>query len=319
MHLNLLANIRGRHTIIIYIIYSLHPPNPSLGIIMYRPPPHAIIAADARRLLLFGRWTKRPTVDECRLRRSSRRRRRCCCQSTHHRMVLPANSVASSSYEYDYDYDVGGGGWPHRRSLSSSSASASPSASASDPPTPYSKPRNVELWEELASKELSRSGMTVESLRSDRVTPVSQGERERERERFLLRHNIIIGTLLLFLLIHISYFVSFFLPLYIICALLQLSHRRGSPSSPFTTISTIPIRICQLSRQHRFVLFVIAHFLFPLAQYYYIHQPLHGPRPLIASFLRARRVFMNVCHSHSESSIFHPPPPPPRTLSLHKT
>ena len=164
-----------------YILFasSQQQQHNALGIIMYRPPPHAIIAADARRLLLFGRWTKRPTVDECRLRRSSRRRRRCCCQSTHHRMVLPANSVASSSSSYHYD--VGGGGWPHRRSLSSSSASAS--ASASDPPTPYSKPRNVELWEELASKELSRSGMTVESLRSDRVTPVSQGERERERGR----------------------------------------------------------------------------------------------------------------------------------------
>eukprot|EP00571_Detonula_confervacea_P008990 CAMPEP_0172314010 /NCGR_PEP_ID=MMETSP1058-20130122/21441_1 /TAXON_ID=83371 /ORGANISM="Detonula confervacea, Strain CCMP 353" /LENGTH=822 /DNA_ID=CAMNT_0013027759 /DNA_START=65 /DNA_END=2530 /DNA_ORIENTATION=+ len=36
---------------------------------------------------------------------------------------------------------------------------------------PYEKPRNVELWEKLATKELSKSSKTVDSLRADRVTP----------------------------------------------------------------------------------------------------------------------------------------------------
>ena len=49
------------------------------------------------------------------------------------------------------------------------SSAASPSSSSH---TTYVKPRNVELWEELASKELSKSTMTVESLRTERVTPV---------------------------------------------------------------------------------------------------------------------------------------------------
>ena len=49
------------------------------------------------------------------------------------------------------------------------SSVASPSSSSH---STYVKPRNVELWEELASKELSKSTMTVESLRTERVTPV---------------------------------------------------------------------------------------------------------------------------------------------------
>lgn len=49
------------------------------------------------------------------------------------------------------------------------SSAASPASSSH---APYVKPRNVELWEELATKELSKSTMTVESLRTERVTPV---------------------------------------------------------------------------------------------------------------------------------------------------
>ena len=37
---------------------------------------------------------------------------------------------------------------------------------------PYEKPRNVEQWEKLATKELSKSTKTVDSLRTERVTPV---------------------------------------------------------------------------------------------------------------------------------------------------
>ena len=37
---------------------------------------------------------------------------------------------------------------------------------------PYEKPPNVEQWEKLATKELSKSTKTVDSLRADRVTPV---------------------------------------------------------------------------------------------------------------------------------------------------
>jgi hypothetical protein len=51
-------------------------------------------------------------------------------------------------------------------------ASRTTSSSSSSHST-YTKPRNVELWEELASKELSKSNMTVDSLRTERVTPVS--------------------------------------------------------------------------------------------------------------------------------------------------
>jgi len=189
---------------------------------MFRPP---TIAADARRLL-FGARTKRPTVDECR----RRRRRRCCRSYHHHRMATGSGAVSSSSSSsslpsdgikrIDDDSDVGGGGWPHRRFLSSSTASASAAAAAAaaDPPTPYSKPRNVELWEELASKELSKSSMTVDSLRSDRVTPVSQGERE--RERFSFRHNIIWHAT--FPLIHNIICRVFFSSLYLCIAITSI-------------------------------------------------------------------------------------------------
>ena len=49
-----------------------------------------------------------------------------------------------------------------KRYQSSSAASAYP---------PYEKPQNVELWEKLANKELSRSKKTVDTLRTERVTP----------------------------------------------------------------------------------------------------------------------------------------------------
>ena len=38
---------------------------------------------------------------------------------------------------------------------------------------PYEKPHNVEQWERLATKELSKSSRSVDSLRTERVTPVS--------------------------------------------------------------------------------------------------------------------------------------------------
>ena len=38
---------------------------------------------------------------------------------------------------------------------------------------PYDKPHNVEQWERLATKELSKSSKSVDSLRTERVTPVS--------------------------------------------------------------------------------------------------------------------------------------------------
>ena len=38
---------------------------------------------------------------------------------------------------------------------------------------PYEKPHNVEQWERLATKELSKSSKSVYSLRTERVTPVS--------------------------------------------------------------------------------------------------------------------------------------------------
>jgi hypothetical protein len=37
----------------------------------------------------------------------------------------------------------------------------------------YEKPANVLLWEKLAEKELSKSRKSVDSLRTERVTPVS--------------------------------------------------------------------------------------------------------------------------------------------------
>ena len=37
---------------------------------------------------------------------------------------------------------------------------------------PYEKPPSVERWEKLATKELSKSTKTVDTLRTDRVTPV---------------------------------------------------------------------------------------------------------------------------------------------------
>lgn len=44
---------------------------------------------------------------------------------------------------------------------------------AHPPPPPYEKPHNVEQWEKLAMKELSKSTKTVDSLRTERITPVS--------------------------------------------------------------------------------------------------------------------------------------------------
>mmetsp|Transcript_3368 Transcript_3368/g.5039 ORF Transcript_3368/g.5039 Transcript_3368/m.5039 type:complete len:202 (+) Transcript_3368:149-754(+) len=58
------------------------------------------------------------------------------------------------------------------RHQSSSTAAATPEAdepSASYPP--YKKPINVEQWETLATKELSKSNKTVDTLRTQRITP----------------------------------------------------------------------------------------------------------------------------------------------------
>lgn len=59
-----------------------------------------------------------------------------------------------------------------------SSIAATPIVSSTSHPQTSSQlpelktPRNVELWEELAAKELSKSSMTVNSLRTERITPV---------------------------------------------------------------------------------------------------------------------------------------------------
>ena len=55
-------------------------------------------------------------------------------------------------------------------SLSSGCRARFQSTAASYPP--YEKPPNVEQWERLAEKELSRSTKSVDSLRTNRVTPV---------------------------------------------------------------------------------------------------------------------------------------------------
>ena len=54
-----------------------------------------------------------------------------------------------------------------RRSLSSSSATVTNDAAF----PPYQKPPSVELWESLAKKELSKSNRTVDTLRTQRITP----------------------------------------------------------------------------------------------------------------------------------------------------
>jgi len=51
--------------------------------------------------------------------------------------------------------------------------SASQSTVAYQNNIPYEKPHNVEQWETLATKELSKSSKSVDSLRTERVTPVS--------------------------------------------------------------------------------------------------------------------------------------------------
>jgi len=47
------------------------------------------------------------------------------------------------------------------------------SSSAEEPPyyPPYEKPANVEEWEKLATKELSKSSKTIDTLRTQRITP----------------------------------------------------------------------------------------------------------------------------------------------------
>ena len=52
-------------------------------------------------------------------------------------------------------------------------SSSSSSSSQHDPP--YEKPQSVEHWEQLATKELSKSSKTVDSLRTEQVTPVRIG------------------------------------------------------------------------------------------------------------------------------------------------
>ena len=56
---------------------------------------------------------------------------------------------------------------------SSLSTKATTTSSPHDPP--YEKPHSVEHWEKLATKELSKSSKTVDSLRTERVTPVRKG------------------------------------------------------------------------------------------------------------------------------------------------
>ncbi|KAL9183443.1 hypothetical protein ACHAXT_004299 [Thalassiosira profunda] len=60
-----------------------------------------------------------------------------------------------------------GASLPH---LPESGGASRPQSSTAAYP-PYDKPPNVELWEKLADKELAGSTKTVDSLRTDRVTP----------------------------------------------------------------------------------------------------------------------------------------------------
>lgn len=57
-----------------------------------------------------------------------------------------------------------------RTNLTASSLSDRLLSTAAYPP--YEKPPSVERWEKLATKELSKSTKTVDTLRTDRVTPV---------------------------------------------------------------------------------------------------------------------------------------------------
>lgn len=54
---------------------------------------------------------------------------------------------------------------------SASTSRSQSTASAAHHP-PHEKPPNVELWETLATKELSKSKQSVDSLRCERITPV---------------------------------------------------------------------------------------------------------------------------------------------------
>jgi hypothetical protein len=88
-------------------------------------------------------------------------------------MVSPAALQAFSSYSHLHGICRNDTvGCCRFKSSVIADASRTTSSSSSSHST-YKKPRNVELWEELASKELSKSNMTVDSLRTERVTPVS--------------------------------------------------------------------------------------------------------------------------------------------------
>ncbi len=67
----------------------------------------------------------------------------------------------------------------HRYEFFSTTASRNDDASSSSPPSyrPYTPPNTVLEWEKLATKELARSktGETVESLRTSRTTPEGIG------------------------------------------------------------------------------------------------------------------------------------------------
>ncbi|KAL7429139.1 hypothetical protein ACHAXH_002601 [Discostella pseudostelligera] len=86
-------------------------------------------------------------------------------------MVSPAALQAFSSYSHLHGICRNDTvGCCRFKSSVIADASRTTSSSSSSHST-YKKTRNVELWEELASKELSKSNMTVDSLRTERVTP----------------------------------------------------------------------------------------------------------------------------------------------------
>ena len=90
--------------------------------------------------------------------------------------------------------------------------SASHQSTVAHPP-PYEKPHNVEQWEKLAMKELSKSTKTVDSLRTERITPVSSRKYSHygnERVLILLKCSD--------------------------TSLFSLHHRRGLPYSLYTMI-----------------------------------------------------------------------------------
>lgn len=116
----------------------------------YRSSLVAARSTNVRLLVIAGRYQYQAT--------SSHRR----FSYSHH---LPHHRVATAAAVIDHERrDIRSFDNGIRYHFQSTSAAAAHST--------YKKPKTVELWEELASKELAKSTMTVESLRTERVTPV---------------------------------------------------------------------------------------------------------------------------------------------------